>query len=218
MLASDVMARSAVLLNDAAQATWTNTVLLPCLAHANEELEQELLLYEIPLLRQVQSPVTSVEIADAELDEYPVDFIVPIELWERALNSTNPDDWKQVDEVEDIDKSKDTSSEITEWNFRNNKIYFNPPTSARETYLVYERMITAVSIAGSTIELPQSRLFLATRTAQIAALNLGNSPTKADSLQKDVDINLDRVIRRLGKNKQGTGGARRLPYRGRSYR
>lgn len=212
MLASEVTAQAALLLNDPSQLLWTNTKLLPCLTKANEELELELEIYQIPVQRQVASPVTSVEIGDTELDEYPTDFIEPIKMFERALGSS--DGWGEVKEFSDVDANLTTNARIIQWTYRNLKIYINPPTSDREIYLLYTRGLTAVTVAGSTIEVPQAKTYLSARTAQIAALNLGNSPTKSMSLQPDVDKSLDRILRRLGKNKQGVGGSRRKPYKG----
>lgn len=216
MVASEVLLQAAVLLNDASQVMWTNTILLPCLTKASEEFEQELEINEIPVLKKVQSPVTSVEIGDTELDEYPTDFVEPINLFERRLSSS--DDWVKVTEVEFIDKNVDDSSEIVQWAYLNNLIYINPPTTDREIYLEFVRKLTAITSANSVIDINQSKTFLAQRTAQIAAKDLGNNTTKAIAMQPEVDRALDRIIRRLLKNKQGTGGARRRGYKGRTRR
>lgn len=216
MTAEEVLDQAAVLLNDASQAFWTDAVLLPCLTKANEELEQEFDINEIPLLSEKQTPVTSVEIGDTELDEYPVDLVEPLVLYERALSSS--DNWVEVREVAWVDPNLTECNEIVQWAFRDNKIYINPPQTDREIYLDYRRKLTPITTTGSTIEIPQAKTFLAQRTAQIAAKELGNNTTKALAMQPDVDRALDRLIRRLSKNKQGIGGARRRPYRGRSRR
>jgi hypothetical protein len=212
MIASDVLAQTAVLLNDASQAVWTNTVLLPCLTKASEELERLLEANQITILDQVESPVVSVEVGDTELDEYPTDLIQPITLYERRLSSS--DDWVEVTQVKKIDKNLDNESSVIEWCWRNLKIYINPPTTDREVYLDYTRSLTAVSVAGSTIEIRQSKTWLAVRTAQIAAANLGNNPTKAESLNGDLEEAKDLLLRTLVNNTSSVEGARRRPYRG----
>lgn len=216
MVASEVTAQAAVLLNDASQGFWTNTVLIPCLTKANEELEMELEINQVPLLKQKSSPVTSVEIGDTQLDEYPTDFVEPIALYERVLSSS--DDWVEVEEVEWVDPNNLTSSEIVEWAFRDNKIYINPPQTDREIYLDYVRKLTPLTATNSVVEIIQSKIWLAVRTAQIAALNIGHNKSKADSLQPEADIALDRLVRRLINNAQGVSGSRRQGFKGSARR
>lgn len=211
MTAATVLAQSAVLLNDPAQSTWTNTVLLPCLTKAGEELEQHFEVNEIPIQKQV-SIVINVDTGDTELDEYPTDFVEPISLWEHTENST--EDYVKVREVEFIDMNMDDTDQIVQWAYRNGKIYINPPTTDRDIKLYYVRSMAPLDTTGATVEVQQAKNFLAARTAQIAAANIGNNPSKAASLEEDVTTCLDRLIRRMLKNKQGVGGARRIGYKG----
>lgn len=211
MTAATVLAQSAVLLNDPAQSTWTNTVLLPCLTKAGEELEQHFEVNEIPIQKQV-SIVIEVTTADTELAQLPTDMVEPIHLWERTDDST--EDWIKVREVEFIDMNMNDTNQIVQWAYRNGKIYINSPTTDREVKLDYVRSMTALDSTGATVEVQQAKNFLAARTAQIAAANIGNNPSKAASLEEDVTTCLDRLIRRMLKNKQGVGGARRIGYKG----
>jgi hypothetical protein len=210
MLASEVTAQAAVLLNDASQAFWTNTVLLPCLTKANEELEQLLEINEVPLQKQV-SQVIDVDSGDTEL-ALPTNFVEPIHLQERLRDST--DDWSDfLTRVSWIDPNDTTSSVIDSWAWRDNKVLINPPDNDREVLLYYTRKLTPLVAAGDTVELAQSKTWLAARTAQIAAQNLGNNPTKAEELQVDVARAEDMLLRRLVKNTQALG-VRRQGYKG----
>lgn len=212
MVASDVTSHAAkAFLNDAAQALWTDAILLPYLAQAALELESHFRVNEIPV--QVRVGVTlEAEAADTEFDEYPVDFIEPISIKER-LNDTTI--WSEdIEEVDDVDPNATLFDGIVMWCFRNNKIYFNPPLTAREVRLLYIGSITAIASTGSTIDLTTSKSFLAARTAQLAAKNGGNNPTKADALQPDVDEARDLLVRGLVKNNQTAGAGRRKAYKG----
>jgi hypothetical protein len=217
MIASEITEQAAkVYLNDSLQALWSNTVLLPVLVAANEELQALFDINEIPVIIEDSSPVTSVESGDTELDEYPTDLLLPLKLFERTLDSD--EEWIEVREVEKVDPNNSNSQQIIEWAYHNNKIYINPPTTDREIYLEYKRTLTALSAAGSTVELPAAKAFLSVRTAQIAAKNIGNNPTKAAELEPDVRRAEHRLIQSLVKNKQGVGGARRKGYKGQQGR
>lgn len=212
--ASAVLAQAALLLNDPSQVTWTNTILLPCLIKANEELEQEMGIHQLATQKEESSPVVSVEIGDTQLDELPTDIIQPITLFERTLNSS--EDWVEVDEAAWIDKNLRTSSQIVQWSWRKGIVFINPPQTDREVYLRYLRSINPIASVSSNLELDQSKGFLAARTAQIAARDLGNAPGKADSLEPDVVVLRDKLIRRLLKKQQGISGVRRRAFKGRS--
>ena len=209
VLASAVMLESAaVYLNDAAQADWTNTVLLPLLKKANIEMGQEFRVNGIDTLKKAQSPVTSVEIDDTELDEYPSDFVEPISLFERTLSSSEY--WgSPITRVDNVDKDIRLSQSIIQWSWQNNKIYINPPQTNRETYLVYIRNITAIADASTAIEFDECKTFLAARTAQLAYLGLGNNATRATELSDEVERSKDRLIRYMLNNQQGLGVRRR---------
>lgn len=210
VLASAVMALSAVKLNDASQAIWTNGVLLPCLQSAYDELETLLNIAEAPIQKK-RSAVITVEIGDVELDEYPADFIEPIKMEERALGSTEL--FVPMTETE-WDVNTLPGPYLRWWDWRDNKILFLGATTDRDVRLYYTRSLTPLSSASINIEIPQAKNFLAARTAQIAAKDIGNMPTKAEEFEKDVEEAKDKLIRRLVKNKQGLG-VRRMGYRGR---
>jgi hypothetical protein len=214
MTAADITQHAAkAFLNDAAQALWTDAILLPYLSQAVLELSNQYRINEIPLELRVGVTI-SVEIGDTELDELPTDMIEPISMKERTLAST--DDWSDdIDEVDDVDPSEDTSQTINQWAWRNNKIYINPPTTDREVRLLYTGSLTAITSTGSTIDDSSSKAYLAARTAQLAIANGGNNPSKAGELEETVVMNLDILLGALVKNNQNAGSARRRGYKGR---
>lgn len=200
-----------VWLNDAAQALWTDAVLLPCVAQAALEFEQHCRVNEISI--EVRVGITiNVAIGDTSLSQLPVDIIEPISLKERAQGSS--DSWSNnISEVQDIDPNATLYQSINQWAFRNSLIYINPPLTIREVRLFYIGSLTAITATGSTIDLTSSKSFLAVRAAQIAAKNLGQNPTKAMAMQSDVDEAKDLLIRGLVKNTQTSGAGRHKAYR-----
>lgn len=206
--ASAVLAQCAkIYMNDSAQVLWTDAILLPYLTAANEDLALELEVSEIAVQRDVVSPDIDVAANAVKLAQLPVDMIVPLELLERADAST--EDWTPVKEVDFVNPNLDTNSEIVEWSWRDLDIQINPPTSARDVRLRYVRLLVALTVAGSTVEIESAKRYLSARTAQLACYGGGNNSKKGDKLQNDVDQALDRVLRVYVNNQQGVSVRRR---------
>lgn len=215
MLASEVLTHSAkVYLNDSAQATWTNTVLLPMLTEASLRLEGLLRLHGIPFITK-RAATINVAASATSISQNPTDFIEPVSLREREQSSTN--DWSDyLDEVDSIDPNIDDQISIICWEFRGSTIYINPPTTAREVLLEYNGGLTAISAVGTTIDLPQAKSYLAALTAELGAYNIGNNPSKGDSIAIQRKTEEEVLLSNMLKNSQGVGGVRRKGYRSRS--
>ena len=101
---------------------------------------------------------------------------------------------------------------VTQWAFRNNKIYFNPPLDDREVLLRYLRNIATIVDDNSTIDIDRSINFLASRTAELCARFKGRNPTKADEIKfNEVGPAEHRLINSFVRNSQKV---RRRPYKG----
>ena len=180
--AEDVMQRVAgVFLNDPNQTYWTDDKIIPSLKYANDELGNLLTNHGVSVQRAVSVNV-DVEIGDTELPDYPTDFFLPLELRERARDSE--EDWVNVGvDGRWINPNILSSARIIEWTYRNNKIFFNPPTSQREVQLRYLRNIMAIVNKTNNIEIDRSINFLASRTAELCARFVGRNPSKADEIK-----------------------------------
>lgn len=207
--AGDVCLDVAQKFNDPSQSTYTAAVVLPFVSMAARSLEQYIEMNDIPLIRQKSSVLQVLALA-TELASYPVDFVEPIEIKERASGSTD-----LFDDMDEKAWEPNTAQDTTLrwWVFRDAKIKFLGATVNREISLKYHRTISALTVVGSNIEPLGARPYLAALAAQMIARDVANSPTKAIGLQKEVDDTLDLLIRRLVKNKQGLG-VRRRGYRG----
>lgn len=214
--AGTAILQAAAHLNDASQLSYTTTVLLPFFNMAVQELEGELGVYGLSPLKKDSIPI-DVPSGSLTIPQMPVDFVEAIRLLERPLDSSER--WREVREVREVDDnlSIDLGSEILQWSIRNVTIRINPPSSSREVILEYIGGLTAATSDASAIDIEASRWFLGLVTAKNAARDLGNSPSKADSFEKDIIRARDRIIRRLHNNTQSVMGTRRRPYTGRHY-
>lgn len=209
--AGSVCLRAAIHLNDSSQLVYTTPVLLPYLSMAIDELEEELAIYEVTMMRKNSIPISVAALAET-LTQYPVDYVEAVRLFERAADSIA---WTEVKEVLKIDQNYTTGSMIEQWAQENGLIRINAPTSGRDVYLEYVAMMTEPTQSSTAIDIPASRRFLGLVTARNAARDAGNSITKANSFKEDIDRARDRVVRRFQKNIQNVSGVRRKPYRGR---
>ena len=208
--AQDVMQQAAgVFLGEPEQSYWTNTILLPHLKYANNELG-DLLTNNGISVQKNESVTVDIEIGDSEISAYPTDFFLPLELRERSRDSEQG--WSKIRERAWIDPDFDTGSSISQWAYRDNKIIFNPPTSQREVFLRYLRNIIAIDNENTNIDIERSVNFLASRTAELASRFNGRNPTKADEIKlNEVGPAEHRLINSFVRNSQKV---RRRPYRG----
>jgi hypothetical protein len=208
-LASDVMDSARLFLNDIGLALYTNTVLLPAVKMANEELESILLangqvgtLKAISSVLQVASSTTPSSLAAP-----PSDLFVPIRLEERASGSS--DDYTPMTEQE-FEEQTGTNTQLGVWVFRNGVIRFPPCQANREVLVYYYRQMTPVTSASSNEEITGAKTYLAAKTAELAARYIGmNKEIADDLLQIEVIPARERLESIYVKNSQGKRTRRR---------
>ena len=212
--AQDVMERVAgVFLNDPDQTFWTYEKIIPSLKYANDELGNLLTNHGISVQKDV-SLVLVVDAGDTDLDDYPPDFFLPLELRERSRRGLlETGGWNKITEVQWITPNLSPSDSIKQWAYRDNKIVFNPPTSDREILLRYLRNIAIIQNDNSPIEIDRSINFLASRTAELCARFVGRNTQKADEIKAyEVSPAQHLLLNSFVRNSQKV---RRRPYRGR---
>lgn len=197
-LASDVFdgARSPFL-NDLATNLYTNTILLPHLKTANEELEQILMIFGAPVQRVVSAAVpipsgtTSLIIGGL----LPADFLLPLSLHERTTGDT-AQSW-----VEMVPKDFEPENQIPTtmfkfYSFRNNGIYFPAATVNRDILLKYDRQLAVITGPNSPVDFYLSKRLLCARVAELAARYTGQNAGYADSLAlREVEPRKDDIER-----------------------
>jgi hypothetical protein len=202
VLASDVMDKSAALLNDVGRALYTNTIQLPYLAMANESIEQALQAYGIDIQRKNSTAINVAALAVTVA--LPDDFLMPIELYERAEGSVSESDWVPMQEQDNLIGFVQTSL-LGVWSFNNNAINLTGATGDREVLLVYERSLATVTSAASPIDVDKLKRYLSRKTAELCARFIGMNSTLADEiLTREVNPAQDDLVRIFVNDMQGS--------------
>lgn len=216
-VASDVFdgARSPFL-NDAGANLYTNATLLPHLKTANEELEQLLIINDVPVQRVVSAVLTVTALTGTSITiggspSLPADFLLPIYLFERTVGDSDQS-WSEIlpRAFEELNRVPTTT--IGFYSFRNNGIYFTAATTNREIKMQYERQLAVISGDSSPVDFYLSKRFLCARVAELAARYTGQNPAYADELAiREVEPrkdDIERIFTLQGQNIRG----RRFPY------
>ena len=199
MLASDVMADAAVLLNDREQVTWTNVDLLPFLQKAHRELSlrsKELGIQSIEKIStKVEIPTTKFSITATDI----TDLSYPIKLEERLDGSS--DLYSPMTEVVWSPQALPTTS-LNIWSWQDNEIKLIGATTAREVIVYYKKNITEISTAATPILDLDTRLFLGSKTAAFASALAGGNFERANVLAIDAEAQLQAYFNTQVKSKQ----------------
>lgn len=208
MLASEVMAEAAVLLNDASQTVYTNTVLLPFLSKANDELERKLQKRGISLVFRTSANLSVV--AAATTVTAPSDMFLPLELEEKSTTVTEKFQLMQrVNHIPDIQQTL----QLTYWSYEGNAFKFVGALSDRLVRVTYLKFVTVLATASTNVDVGQAaKTCLAARTAELAAGFIGENFDRASVLHDDAETARNDFLDVLSKNMQGIG-ARRRPFR-----
>jgi hypothetical protein len=209
VLASDVLDRARVPLNDVGASLYTNTVLLPVLKIVNDEVCHKLVVAGAPELKTTGASDIDVDALDTELT-LPDDLIVPIQLFEKNRNASD-NEYIEMNEGAWGD-NRTPLQDLINWIWQTQKIKFVGATQDKTVRLRYYKMITAISTANSPVEIVLTLNLLAFRTAEMAAKNFGQNPVLAASIKVDADDYEKLVMQIININKQGTRGRRR-PFR-----
>lgn len=204
---------AASLLNDSSKSLFNYDVQLPYLKMANDELSIELLSNSAP----IQNVIAEINVAIGALFlTLPCNFFIPIKLEERLQSSTNDNDFVDM-EQRVFEPASTQTSELKIWSFRNNKINFVGATTARTVRLRYKRNLSTIVDFSVVEEVAKAKNFLAFRTAALCSEFIGGNKPRADSLNLQGAIYLEKLTSVIVKNNQGNR-IRRHPFRVPYYR
>ena len=215
---ANVIASCRNYLNDVDAITWTDAHLLPCIQDAHKELQLELSLNDIAVVRmQLSNPGNTSGLhliaGKNSLNAsglMPTDLIEPIALNERDWGDTTPEDYLEMQRVPFL-PNYTPNNFLYFWTWQQEDILFNPATVDRDLQLRYRCSITTPLNNQSTMGFLRAELYVGPRAASLACIISGDVK-KGMLLQQQADRNLDKVIRSNVKNDQGVG-VRRMPYR-----
>ncbi len=205
-LASTIMDSAASKLNDVNKTMFTYAVQLPYLKSAWNKLQLQLQRHGVTVMSEVSATI-DVDANDETID-LPTDFLQPIELKERARDSSElfqpVEERSELPEMEQIDN-------IIFWTWREEAININPPRTNREVKLDYWKSLNPITSENSNCNVINSLEYLACKTAALCARYIGANITRADSLDNEAFEAQELLLSMEVNRKQS------MPVRPRSY-
>ena len=194
-----------VYLNDQA-GRFTNAILIPYVVMAVGYLETSLEENGVACKREVESPI--VVLANAtELAPLPADFVMPIQLKERAKGSTDLySDMHQRPWEPEIAPG----DRLVYWVWRHDKIMLAPATTDREVKLYYQRAFPIVNVASDNVY-NYGRQYLGAKTSALVHALVNQNMELAGICDTQAENNLLQIINIQIKKSQAMP-VRRRPY------
>ncbi len=208
---------AAALLNDAARSVYSYTVQIPYLKIALRELREMMELSNVPVTNKTAEilaiPAGTTEISFVTTPALPSDLIEIQQVWERAtgVNPYTPMVKKEFLPAYLTDDYVQSNSFLI-WAWNGNKIQLPPANQINDLKLNYIYEITNIVDENSTIAVPNGESFLTFRTAALCAQFVMENKERADDLNADAGIAVDRLEGIESKAKQATF-TRKRPFR-----
>lgn len=214
MIAANVMDRSAALLNDTVQSVFSYAVQIPYLNAAIDEMSELLESNNVPMTNETQAGIiinTGVtDIGGTTGPALPNDLIEIQSVYERLQGAT--EDFQFVTRVEFLPPFVEQTESLIYYCWQHQTIQFLGATTPREIQLNYiGAVVTNVSSSADTISLFNAKSFLAFRTAALCAQFIGENKERADSLNSDAGMAMDRLLNISTKGRQAIA-TRRRPF------
>lgn len=218
-----VMDRAAVLMNDAARSIYTYAIQVPYLNMALQELQEYFELNNVPVTDDftsapivVPAGVTSIGFAPDPIvpntPYLPDRIIEPKVMWVSQLGQNEYVPIQRLDFLPRYQEGVEISF-INAFVWQLQEIRFLPANAALDVKLDYIRDIFGI-VADETEDLDviNAASFLEYRTASLLAQFCAENPTRAQSLNADASIALDRVVGIGTKGRQAIN-TRHRPFR-----
>lgn len=220
--AQDIFKSVAALLNDqgflnnGTPTLFTYTVQTNYLNIALAELRESLEQYNI---QRVNKTVTNlVLLAGAtEIDQadLPNDLVAPQHLWERTNGQS--EDWLDMQRVEFLPPYEVMTTCLVYWAYYEQNLNFIGATSDRNLRLDYiADALPKIIDPTDDINMIDAQSFLHFRTAALCSEFVGENQTRAQALNNNATIAMDRLLQIMVKDKQAIA-TRRRPFQ-QSYR
>ena len=215
--AADVMNRSGALLNDSSLSIFTYAAQIPYLNVAMDELQELFEENNVPATNVVSSVIT-IAAGVTTLDTaagLPTNLVEIQMLGER--NSGTTDSFIPMTRVDYLPQTAVVTVQLVYWAWIGEVIKFIGATTNRDVELNYIKdLFTTVTTSTDPISLINSKSFLSYRTAALCAEFVGENKERADSLNGDAILALQRTLNISTKGRQAIF-TRRRPFMG-SYR
>ena len=217
--AGEVFDKARFFLNDTVSAVFTDTVLLPALQIAIEDLRLECEDNNIPFTNVTSAAIlvpTGVQsIGGDGGPALPTDLVEIVEMYERIAGTTN--DFIQMRRRNFIPKTEFQTTYLEIYTWQKQVVNFIGSTSDIEVKIDYVgNSLNQVVNANSEILIYNSISFLWFRTAALAANYIGENKTRSDELNIE-SVRCIETMENIGIKNQQSMPIRRRPFMS-SYR
>ena len=213
------MNQSAALMNDAAKSVYSFTIQIPYLNMALQELQEIFELNNVPVTDTVTSSPISVPAGDTRLafapaatPNLPADLIEPKVVWERQ---TGIDPYVPMNRVDFLPRNMEgvEITQLVNYTWQSQEIRFLASNQINQIKIDYIRnLFSAFTASTDEVSIVNTQSFLEYRTAGLLAQFCGENPTRAQSLNQDAVLALDRSVG-IGTKGRQVINIRHRPFR-----
>lgn len=217
--AGDIFDRARFCLNDVNATSFTDTVLLPALKFAYEDLKMECEDNNIPFTNITSAAITVPAgiktIGGSGGPALPIDLIEIVELYERIAGTTS--DFKMMRRRNFLPKTDFETTYLEVYAWQGQEIKFIGATGAIEVKIDYVSSNLGNIIDKNTeIRLYNCINFLSFRTAALASNYIGENKSRSDELNGEA-VRCIETMENIGIKNQQSAPVRRRPFMS-SYR
>ena len=213
---TSVTATALSYLNDSGQTLWTSALLTPFLQEAHREMQLELNVNGLPVIKQ-QSVAVTVPAIDLStwpgyvlMPSQPTNIIEPINCFERPTGDTLNSDWDEMIQKSFI-PNEEPINDLVYWSWMGEKIVFLGSLQSNDIKLEYNGGIAIPSASTDTMGFINAEAYIAPKMAALAADSIGATKT-AMKLHDIAQSRLEKILQYNVLAEQGMV-TRRKPYR-----
>lgn len=233
LLATTVMDNAAALLNDQSMQQYTYLIQIPYLNMALSELKEYFELNNVPVTDTVtdtglviltdRTEIGFAPLVPLAIDYLPADLIEPKIVWERQEGVDPYVPMTRVDALPRWQEGVELNQFIW-FTWQSQAIRFLPANQNNELKMDYIRDLFATVTTGNyttyDVAVINAQSFLQYRTAGLCARFIGENPTRAQELDGQAGLSMDRALGIGTKGRQAILLRRRpfrASYKNRSY-
>ena len=208
--AADIFGDVRAHLNDLGNANFTDTVQLPYLNIAADELQQELEHHNIGVTNATETDIPlAAGVTELSGIDLPTGLVEIENIYERIVDG----EYQKMDRVNFLPSINTLTSYLQWYAFNDQKIQFVGSNSDEQLKIEYiKRRIPNIINASTTIDIIGARSVLAYRTAGLLAQDVGENESRAEVMNGNAQLRLDTLLSINLKGKQAIS-IRRRPFR-----
>lgn len=215
LTAGNVMDKAAAHLNDVAKAKYTYAVQIPYLNTALQELEENFALENIPstdiLSAELALTAGATSISRTTIPALPSNFIEPVRLWEKTTGNNSYGQMTPVKSL--VSELGTTTNRFGNYTWGTNKIGLLPASNNITILIEYiGSLFVPITASTDAINVINAQTFLEFRTAGLCAKFIDEDNDRANELNGNAGLSLDRTLSIGAKGRQNIV-TRRRPFR-----